>query len=90
MYIEIELAGLEGDQIKHKTKVVHEDGLKPTWNAKFDLTVQAPDFAFLRLVVMDVDKLGDTVVAYFAIPVCNLRQGFSSFFNLSLTLLSYL
>jgi len=58
-FVEIEVIGADYDCVKHKTKVVADNGFNPIWNESFKLRILNPDLALLRLCVYDVDMFGD-------------------------------
>ncbi len=74
-YVEVEIAGLDEDNSKNRTRIISDNGLHPTWNESFNFVVRNPDFAFLRLSVFDSDTLNDDFIGSFTIPLQALAQG---------------
>jgi len=58
-FVEVEVIGAEYDCVKHKTKVVTDNGFNPIWDESFSLRILNPDLALLRLCVYDEDMFGD-------------------------------
>jgi len=58
-FVEVEVIGAEYDCVKHKTKVVADNGFNPIWDESFKLRILNPDLALVRLAVYDVDMFGD-------------------------------
>ena len=54
-FVEVEVIGAEYDCVKHKTKVVNDNGFNPVWDESFKLRILNPDLALVRLCVYDVD-----------------------------------
>jgi len=54
-FVEVEVIGAEYDCVKHKTKVVNDNGFNPIWDESFKLRILNPDLALVRLCVYDVD-----------------------------------
>jgi len=58
-YVEVEVIGAEYDSVKHKTKVVSDNGFNPIWDESFKLKILNQDLALLRFCVNDEDMFGD-------------------------------
>ena len=58
-FVEVEVIGAEYDCVKHKTKVVADNGFNPIWDESFNLRILNPDLALVRLCVYDEDMFGD-------------------------------
>ena len=50
-YVEVEVIGADYDNVKHKTKTIHDNGFNPVWEDKeqFELYIQNPELTLLRL-----------------------------------------
>ena len=49
-YVEVEVIGADYDNVKHKTKTIHDNGFNPVWEDKeqFELYIQNPELTLLR------------------------------------------
>jgi len=74
--IEVEMAGVEADQVKHRTKHVNDNGFNPEFNETFEFNVTVPELALLRFVVLDKDVEKDEFIATRTIPVTSLMPGY--------------
>ncbi|XP_074604667.1 small wing phospholipase C gamma 1 isoform X2 [Brevipalpus obovatus] len=78
-FVEIEIAGLEMDNSKCRTRTVHDDGLSPCWEETFVFEIACPDLAMIRFVAYDEDVFGDpNFLGQASYSVQCLRQGYRS------------
>lgn len=79
-YVEIEIAGIEADQSKRKTRTIRDNGLNPVWNETFNFVVHCSELAFLRVTVFDEDVFGDArFLGHGTYPInCICRRGYRS------------
>ncbi|XP_027722947.1 1-phosphatidylinositol 4,5-bisphosphate phosphodiesterase gamma-1 isoform X1 [Vombatus ursinus] len=77
-FVEIEVAGADYDNMKHKTEFVVDNGLNPVWPAKpFHFQISNPEFAFLRFVVYEEDMFSDqNFLAQATFLVKGLKTGY--------------
>jgi phosphatidylinositol phospholipase C gamma-1 len=78
-FVEVEVIGADYDCVKHKTKVVQDNGFNPVWDESFNLRILNPDLAMLRFCVYDEDMFGDpNFLGSATFPARCLRAGFRS------------
>jgi len=78
-FVEVEVLGAEYDCVKHKTKVVADNGFNPIWDESFELRILNPDLALLRLCVYDEDMFGDpNFLGAATFPVKTVMSGYRS------------
>lgn len=79
-YVEIEIAGIEADQSKRKTKTIHDNGLNPVWNETFNFEIRCSELAFLRIAVYDENSTKNArFLGHGTYPVeCICRRGYRS------------
>jgi len=78
-FVEVEVLGAEYDSVKHKTKVIPDNGFNPIWDESFELRVLNPDMALLRLCVYDEDMFGDpNFLGAATYPIKTILPGYRS------------
>lgn len=79
-YVEIEVTGVDADQMKRKTSTVRDNGLNPVWNETFNFSILCSELAFLRICVFDEDGYGDArFLGHGTYPIdCICRRGYRS------------
>lgn len=78
-FVEIEIAGMECDNQKFKTRTRVDNGLNPVWNESCVFDVLCPELALLRIAVMDEDTFGDpSFLGQASYPVQCIRSGYRS------------
>jgi hypothetical protein len=75
-YVMVSINGVATDNVEHRTKTVDNNGFNPIWDEVFTFTVSNPECAQLLFRVYDADLDRDDFVAFSAIPVSNLLEGF--------------
>ncbi|VDN33218.1 unnamed protein product [Gongylonema pulchrum] len=85
-YVTAEIFGIPADCIKHRTRVIDDNGFNPVWNEVFKFELRSPETAMLRLCVKDYDTTSaNDFIGEFSLPVTSIRPGMSSLFpNLQL------
>ncbi|CAJ0585633.1 unnamed protein product, partial [Mesorhabditis spiculigera] len=80
-YVEVEVIGVDCDNMAYKTKTIASNGLNPVWNNSFEYQVQCPEMALIRFVVEDGDFVGpktDPFIGQAVFPLDCIRTGYRS------------
>ena len=78
-FVRVAIYGAAGDACRHHTRVVPSNGFNPLWSESVEITVRAPEAAFLYLAIYDqVDGLRRAFLAYAAFPLAAVRAGYRS------------
>ena len=64
------------DDAEFKTKSVKDNGFNPIWDDVFSFSVARPECAMLLFRVYDSSSDREDVIAFSAIPVVHLMEGF--------------
>ena len=60
-YVEVDVVGVMNDTaMKRRTRVIQDNGFKPTWNETFKFEISMPELACLVFTVNDEDMFGDS------------------------------
>lgn len=78
-YVKVAVHGVGNDNGHEKTKVIDNNGFNPVWDTTMNFKIERPDLAQILLQVFDEDKLSkNDFIAYAALPVTSLREGYRS------------
>lgn len=75
-YVVVNMCGVPADSIEHRTKTIDNNGFNPIWDEVFTFKISKPECAEILFRVYDADLDRDDFVAFSAIPVVNLLEGF--------------
>ncbi|XP_071795751.1 inactive phospholipase C-like protein 2 isoform X2 [Asterias amurensis] len=84
-YVSMEIFGIPADCAEERTKTIPHNGYNPIYDESFDFTVNLPELALVRFVVLDDDFIGDEFIGQFTIPFECLQPGYRHFTLLSNT-----
>lgn len=81
-YVTVLVYGDPLDCVKHKTRVIADNGFNPVWSETFEFMLWRPEVAILYMGVHDaiseVGGMRNSFIAYFACPMIALRKGMRS------------
>lgn len=77
-YVKVSVCGLGPDNAEFKTKVVKDNGFNPIWDETFSFNVMRPECAMLLLRVYSGHSDREDMLAFSAIPVVHVMEGFRS------------
>ncbi|KAJ7322117.1 hypothetical protein JRQ81_018404 [Phrynocephalus forsythii] len=73
----MEIHGAQTDNDKKQTRVVENNGFKPSWNEAFDFKIDVPQLAVVRFMVEDFDaSTKNDFIGQFTTPFTSLKQGY--------------
>ncbi|XP_042330233.1 1-phosphatidylinositol 4,5-bisphosphate phosphodiesterase delta-1 [Sceloporus undulatus] len=73
----VEIHGLQMDNDKKQTKVIDNNGFKPTWNETFEFKIHVPKLALVRFMVEDFDaSTKNDFIGQFTAPFMSLKRGY--------------
>jgi len=75
-YIVVRIIGLPADSHEYRTYAVKNDGFHPVWEEEVSFTIINPDCAFLHILMLDDDFIGDDYIGQVLVPLSMVRQGF--------------
>lgn len=78
-FVEVAIRGMDKDCKSERTGTVKNNGLNPSFkgkNNRFVFNLHCPDVAMLVFSVFDENKLKNERVAWYALPVSCVRQGY--------------
>ncbi|XP_077986792.1 inactive phospholipase C-like protein 2 [Glandiceps talaboti] len=75
-YVSMEIFGIPADCAEERTKSVPHNGYNPLFDESFEFTVNLPDLALVRFVVLDDDYIGDEFIGQYTIPFECLQPGY--------------
>ncbi|XP_071853664.1 inactive phospholipase C-like protein 2 isoform X2 [Apostichopus japonicus] len=84
-YISMEIFGIPADCAEERTKTVSHNGHHPIFDESFEFTVNLPEQALVRFVVLDDEYIGDEFIGQYTIPFECLQPGYRHFTLLSNT-----
>ncbi|XP_022097790.1 inactive phospholipase C-like protein 2 isoform X2 [Acanthaster planci] len=84
-YVSMEIFGIPADCAEERTKTIPHNGYNPIYDESFDFTVNLPELALVRFVVLDDDYIGDEFIGQYTIPFECLQPGYRHFTLLSNT-----
>ncbi|XP_063957032.1 inactive phospholipase C-like protein 2 [Lytechinus pictus] len=75
-YISVEIFGIPADCREERTKTVPHNGYNPIFDESFEFSVNLPELALVRFVVLDDDFIGDEFIGQYTIPFECLQPGY--------------
>ncbi|XP_070532655.1 inactive phospholipase C-like protein 2 isoform X2 [Ptychodera flava] len=75
-YVSMEIFGIPADCAEERTKSVPHNGYNPLFDESFEFTVNLPELALVRFVVLDDDYIGDEFIGQYTIPFECLQPGY--------------
>ncbi|XP_062813429.1 1-phosphatidylinositol 4,5-bisphosphate phosphodiesterase delta-1 isoform X2 [Anolis carolinensis] len=73
----VEIHGVQKDNDKKQTKVINNNGFKPTWDETFEFKVHVPQLALVRFMVEDFDTATkNDFMGQFTAPFLSLKKGY--------------
>ncbi|XP_072022051.1 inactive phospholipase C-like protein 1 [Amphiura filiformis] len=75
-YVSMEIFGIPADCSEERTKAVQHNGYNPIFDESFEFTVNLPELALVRFVVLDDDYIGDEFIGQYTIPFECLQPGY--------------
>nr|XP_060638622.1 1-phosphatidylinositol 4,5-bisphosphate phosphodiesterase delta-1 isoform X2 [Anolis sagrei ordinatus] len=73
----VEIHGVQKDYDKKQTKVIDNNGFKPTWDETFEFKVNVPQLALVRFMVEDFDTATkNDFMGQFTAPFLSLKRGY--------------
>ncbi|XP_030848839.1 inactive phospholipase C-like protein 2 isoform X2 [Strongylocentrotus purpuratus] len=75
-YISVEIFGIPADCKEERTKTVPHNGYNPIFDESFEFSVNLPELALVRFVVLDDDFIGDEFIGQYTIPFECLQPGY--------------
>ncbi|KAJ8048661.1 Inactive phospholipase C-like protein 2 [Holothuria leucospilota] len=81
----MEIFGIPADCAEERTKTVPHNGHHPIFDESFEFTVNLPEQALVRFVVLDDEYIGDEFIGQYTIPFECLQPGYRHFTLLSNT-----
>ncbi|XP_077861645.1 inactive phospholipase C-like protein 2 [Saccoglossus kowalevskii] len=75
-YVSMEIFGIPADCAEERTKTVQHNGYNPLFDESFEFTVNLPELALVRFVVLDDDYIGDEFIGQYTIPFECLQPGY--------------
>uniref|UniRef100_W5M8U3 Phosphoinositide phospholipase C n=1 Tax=Lepisosteus oculatus TaxID=7918 RepID=W5M8U3_LEPOC len=84
-YVVLELHGIPADCAEQRTRTAAQNQDDPLFDETFEFTVNLPELALLRFVVLDDDYIGDDFIGQYTIAFECLQPGYRTVPLLSLT-----
>uniref|UniRef100_A0A6J0URU8 Phosphoinositide phospholipase C n=1 Tax=Pogona vitticeps TaxID=103695 RepID=A0A6J0URU8_9SAUR len=73
----VEIHGAETDNDKKQTRVIDNNGFKPSWDEAFEFKIHIPELALVRFMVEDYDaSTKNDFIGQFTAPFTSLKQGY--------------
>ncbi|KAL5267743.1 hypothetical protein ACHWQZ_G004701 [Mnemiopsis leidyi] len=75
-YIVVRIIGIPQDSHEYRTYAVKNDGFHPVWEEDVSFSILNPECAFLHILMLDDDFIGDDYIGQVLVPLKTVRQGF--------------
>ncbi|KAH0627635.1 hypothetical protein JD844_003649 [Phrynosoma platyrhinos] len=73
----VEIHGVQRDNDKKQTRVIDNNGFKPTWDETFEFKIHVPKLALVRFMVEDFDaSTKNDFIGQFTAPFASLKRGY--------------
>ncbi|KAK3540985.1 hypothetical protein QTP86_008199 [Hemibagrus guttatus] len=74
-YVRVEIYGVPTDRASSQTQYITDNGFNPSWNASFDFTIQVPELAIVRFLVMDYDAAShNDFIGQYTLPFTSMQN----------------
>ncbi|KAM9436889.1 1-phosphatidylinositol 4,5-bisphosphate phosphodiesterase delta-1a isoform 2-T2 [Clarias gariepinus] len=76
-FVKVDVFGVPGDRKSAQTPYINNNGFNPMWNENFKFTVQVPDLALVRFLVMDHDTASQNdFIGQYTLPLTSMQNGY--------------
>ncbi|XP_058232436.1 1-phosphatidylinositol 4,5-bisphosphate phosphodiesterase delta-1a isoform X2 [Hemibagrus wyckioides] len=76
-YVRVDIFGVPTDRASSQTQYITDNGFNPSWNARFDFTIQVPELAIVRFLVEDYDTAShNDFIGQYTLPFTSMQNGY--------------
>ncbi|XP_066498641.1 1-phosphatidylinositol 4,5-bisphosphate phosphodiesterase delta-1a isoform X2 [Hoplias malabaricus] len=76
-FVKVEIFGVPGDRASEQTHHINNNGFNPMWNKRYKFTVNVPELAIVRFLVMDYDTASaNDFIGQYTLPLTSMQMGY--------------